>query len=73
VSKKELASWLEAPDPSRTHNSLQRQHHKGTGEWFFATHQYHWWRETPASVLWVKGKRTDLSLSVRDVRVSLIS
>jgi hypothetical protein len=67
VSKKELASWLEAPDPSRTHNNLQRQHHKGTGEWLFGTHEYLRWRERPSSILWVKGKRTDLSVSVLDV------
>jgi hypothetical protein len=62
VSKKELASWLEAPDTSRIHNNLQGQHHKGTGEWFFGTEKYLRWREMPSSILWIKGKRAPPSL-----------
>jgi hypothetical protein len=62
VSKKELADWLEAPDPSRTHNNLQAQHHKGTGEWFFYIEEYNRWREMPSSILWIRGKRTFLFL-----------
>jgi hypothetical protein len=62
--KKELVSWLEAPDPSRTHNNLQGQHHKGTGEWFFGTNDYFRWRQVPSSILWIKGKRMSPSLSI---------
>jgi hypothetical protein len=62
--KKELASWLEAPDPSRTHNNLLGQHHEGTGEWFFGTEKYHRWREGRSSILWIRGKRMSPSVSV---------
>jgi hypothetical protein len=68
VSKKDLASWLHAPDPSITHNNLQRQHHERTGDWFLEIEEYLRWLTTPGSVLWIKGKRMSSPFSPSTVR-----
>ena len=60
--KEKFTNWLDAPDPSRTHNRLLQEHHKGTGEWFLASKEFETWMETPASTLWIRGMRTHLSL-----------
>jgi hypothetical protein len=68
TKREKLASWLDAPDPSVTHNNLQKQHHEGTGNWFLETKEYFRWIATPGSVLWIKGKRTLCSLSASTVQ-----
>jgi hypothetical protein len=60
--KGDVITWLDAPDPSKTHNRLLEEHHEGTGEWFLQSNEFETWMETPASALWIKGIRTDPSL-----------
>ena len=55
--KQDMDQWLSAPDPSNTHNRLQEEHHEGTGNWFFGTEDFKIWRDTPGSMLWIKGIR----------------
>jgi hypothetical protein len=55
--KKEIATWLTAPDPSNTHNRLLGEHHNGTGSWFLETEAFQVWKDTPASCLWLYGIR----------------
>ena len=55
--KRDMDQWLSAPDPSNTHNRLQEEHHEGTGNWFFETKDFTTWRDTPGSMLWIKGIR----------------
>jgi hypothetical protein len=52
-----MDQWLSAPDPSNTHNRLQEEHHEGTGNWLFETKDFMTWRDTPGSMLWIKGIR----------------
>jgi hypothetical protein len=55
--KRDMDRWLSVPDPSNTHNQLQEEHHEGTGTWFFETEDFRTWRDTPGSMLWIKGIR----------------
>jgi hypothetical protein len=56
--KKDVVKWLDAPDPSRTHNRLLEEHHEGTGEWFLKSEEFETWLETLAGTLWIRGMRT---------------
>ena len=77
--KYKVVEWLDAPDPSRTHNRLLEEHHEGTGEWFLESQKFELWMETPASILWIKGMRarpclccsTDASLIICSVQLEM--
>jgi hypothetical protein len=55
--KRDIASWLQAPNASARYNELQEEHHEGTGEWFMNSDAYIHWYETRGSTLWIRGKR----------------
>jgi hypothetical protein len=55
--KERVLSWLEAPDPAKTHNRLLEEHHEGTGKWFLNLEKYERWKETPCGILWIRGIR----------------
>ena len=63
--KYRTAKWLDAPDPSRTHNGLLEEQHTGTGKWFLESDEFVKWLETPESNLWIEGMRTqDYAISM---------
>jgi hypothetical protein len=57
LKKQEIPSWLEAPDPSKTHNRLLEEHHEGTGEWFLFSDRFERWKKTSCRIMWIIGIR----------------
>jgi hypothetical protein len=51
----EVASWLQAADPSVNYNRAVRAHHPGTGEWLLRSTQFRKWKEQSNSFLWLHG------------------
>ncbi|KAH8803296.1 hypothetical protein F5884DRAFT_903864 [Xylogone sp. PMI_703] len=50
-----ICDWLEAPDPSSSHNSAYQKHQPATGEWLINSSQYEKWKTLAPSFLWLHG------------------
>jgi len=51
-----VMSWLDAPDPSTSHNTARHKHETGTGSWILGCDGYLHWQRNPGSHLWLNGK-----------------
>ena len=58
-----LRSWLSPPDPSVNHNTACKTQHGGTATWFIQGNTFQDWKKS-GSLLWVRGNRTLLKLSL---------
>ena len=47
--------WLNAPDPSISHNNIRKKHYNGTGQWLLEDKRYITWKEQYNSFLWING------------------
>jgi hypothetical protein len=56
-TKDDFIKWLDAPDPSGTHNRLKEEHHEGTGQWFLDSDEFAQWLDGRCSILWINGIR----------------
>lgn len=54
--KKEILSWLSAPDPLTNYRRGQRSRHATTGTWFTESETFLRWLTRPNSILWLYGK-----------------
>ncbi|KAF7978591.1 hypothetical protein HWV62_45310 [Athelia sp. TMB] len=53
--KREIHTWLKAPDTSLSYNAARKKYQAGTGSWFLDGSQFSQWKERPGSVLWLYG------------------
>ncbi|KAF7965758.1 hypothetical protein HWV62_41994, partial [Athelia sp. TMB] len=53
--KREIHTWLKAPDTSVSYNAARKKHQAGTGSWFLDGSRFSQWKERPGSVLWLYG------------------
>ncbi|KAJ7610330.1 hypothetical protein B0H17DRAFT_15719 [Mycena rosella] len=54
---RDIKTWLSAPDPSTSHNSVLKARHVGTGSWFLKSDTFANWKTTSNSVFWIYGSR----------------
>ncbi|KAJ7691821.1 ankyrin repeat-containing domain protein [Mycena rosella] len=52
---RDIKTWLSAPDPSTSHNSVLKTRHEGTGSWFLESDAFANWKTTSNSVFWIYG------------------
>ncbi|KAJ7610328.1 hypothetical protein B0H17DRAFT_15699 [Mycena rosella] len=50
-----IKTWLSAPDPFTSHNTVLKTRHKGTGSWFLKRKAFANWKTTSNSVFWIYG------------------
>jgi hypothetical protein len=68
--RQDLANWLSPADPSVNFNTADQLRHEGTAEWFTQSSVFKSWKES-SFFLWVHGKRTSFSRSVRSHMILL--
>lgn len=54
--KKNITSWLSAPDPFTNYQSSCRSRHAETGSWFVKGEEFSQWKRDANSFLWLHGK-----------------